>query len=382
MATEQSLLFSWTNVDRLPDLRRLELVLEALPDEALLAWLEEQRGHGRDDYPVRPMWRATVAGIVLQHESIESLIRELNRNPALLELCGFSPLDYQDKPKVKVGDDGKPRTTSPKPRSTVPGGHNFSRFLSSLVRLENKDPWIDGMVRQLREQLVAELPDFGEHLGYDGKAVDSHSTGRRKTGKTSDPDADWGKHETTGTDGKTGKLWVKSWFGLHVIADTKYEIPVAFSVTQASRAETRELDAMTDRLFEETPLLAGQDFSADRGLDSGPIKAKLEHCIRPLTHLMWREEKKDPDYHPDKPILRPLFDDNISERGEVLCKCPETNTERHMARLRSEPRRLRYSQVPLPGGGLRLRMRRAQPPGRRVPGREVRPHRPRRPGKA
>ena len=55
------------------------------------------------------------------------------------------------------------------------------------------------------------MPNFGKHLGYDGKAVDSHSTGPagRKTGKTSDPDAGWGKHETT------GKLWkkVKSWTG-------------------------------------------------------------------------------------------------------------------------------------------------------------------------
>ena len=66
--------------------------------------------------------------------------------------------------------------------STVPGSHNFSRFLSTLA--ESKDPWIGGMVWKLREQ-----------LGYDGKAVDSHSTGQvsRKTGKTSDPDANWGK---------------------------------------------------------------------------------------------------------------------------------------------------------------------------------------------
>ena len=148
MATEQSILFSWADVDELPDLRRLALVLEALPDEALLARLAERRGRGRDDYPVRPMWRATIAGIVLQHE--RSLVRELNRNPALLALCGFSPLDYQDKPKVRIDDDGKPRMSSSEPRSTVPGSHNFSRFLRSL--LESKDPWVDGMVRQLREQ--------------------------------------------------------------------------------------------------------------------------------------------------------------------------------------------------------------------------------------
>ena len=83
-------------------------------------------------------------------------------------LRGFSPLDYQDKPKVEADNDGKPRTTSPKPRSA--GSRNFSRFLRSL--LESEGPWVDGMVRQLRER--AELPDFGERLGYDGKAVDSH----------------------------------------------------------------------------------------------------------------------------------------------------------------------------------------------------------------
>ena len=64
------------------------------------------------------------------------------------ELCGFSPLDYQDKPKVKIDDDGKPRISSSEPRSTVPGSHNFSR----LSLLESKEPWVDVMVRQLREQ--------------------------------------------------------------------------------------------------------------------------------------------------------------------------------------------------------------------------------------
>ena len=102
---------------------------------------------------------------------------------------------------------------------------------------------------------------------------------------------------------------------------------MAFSVTQASRAETKELNG--DKLFEETPLLRCKDFSADRGLDSGPFKAKLwdRYGIRPLidTRLMWREEKNDPDYDPDKPIVRPLFDDNVYQRGEVLVLKPAPN---------------------------------------------------------
>ena len=38
------------------------------------------------------MWRAVIAGGVFQHASVESLLRELNRNPALLDLCRFNPL--------------------------------------------------------------------------------------------------------------------------------------------------------------------------------------------------------------------------------------------------------------------------------------------------
>ena len=57
-------------------------------------------------------------------------------------LCGFSPPDCQDKPKVD--DDGKP-VVSGTPQT---GSCNFSR----LSLLESKDPRVDGMVRQLREQ--------------------------------------------------------------------------------------------------------------------------------------------------------------------------------------------------------------------------------------
>ena len=47
-------LFSWKEIDDLGDLERLCLLLEHLPDEELMLTLEEHRGRGRDDYPVRP----------------------------------------------------------------------------------------------------------------------------------------------------------------------------------------------------------------------------------------------------------------------------------------------------------------------------------------
>ena len=99
MAATQSILFSWDNVEALPDLQRLELVFRYLPDQDIIAALQQMRGHGRNDFPVATMWRALLAGVVFQHESIESLLRELRRNPALLTLCEFDPVPLQSPPK-------------------------------------------------------------------------------------------------------------------------------------------------------------------------------------------------------------------------------------------------------------------------------------------
>ncbi len=88
----QPFLFTWEEIDELGDLERLQLVLNHLPDEKLMAVLEAKRGKGRDDYPVRATWNSILAGIVFQHESVESLRRELQRNGQLRGICGFNPL--------------------------------------------------------------------------------------------------------------------------------------------------------------------------------------------------------------------------------------------------------------------------------------------------
>ena len=352
MATRQSVLFSWDDVERLPELKRLGFVLDNLPDGDLVAALEARRGRGRDEYPVSAMWRALVAGMVFGHESSASLLRELGRNPALLSLCGFDPLGRQSAPKrtlARRADGAAEGVCEASPRRDgVPTAWAFSRFLSSVAELEERSGAVSGMVDALRRRLMAELPGCGRHLGYDGKAVPSKSTGRTsaRTGKTSDPDADWGRHETRGVDGRSGKAWtrVKSWFGygLHLIADVEHELPVWFEVERASRSEAKVLDAGVDELFGAEPELAAdcEDFCADRGLDAGPLKGKLwdAHGVRPLIDVreMWREEKEMPDRDPAKPILRPLSargDGNVlhSEKGEVFCRCPATGEERPMA---------------------------------------------------
>jgi hypothetical protein len=104
-AIAQTNLFSWDAIEARSDLDRLRLVVDHLPDERLVQYLEVMRAHGRDDYPVRAMWNALLAGIVFQHESLESLLRELARNPSLMDACGFDPLPIQRKPKPRVVTD-------------------------------------------------------------------------------------------------------------------------------------------------------------------------------------------------------------------------------------------------------------------------------------
>ena len=352
MATDRSMLFSWALVERLPELGRLGFVLDNLPDAPVVAALEAKRGRGRDEYPVAAMWRALVAGVVFGHESSASLLRELGRNPALLDVCGFDPLGRQAPTRRTVVRDASGSASvvheaQPR-RDGVPTAWAFSRFLSNVVDLEEETGAVSGMADALRRRLMDELPGFGRHLGYDGKAVASHSTGRADaaTGKASDPDADWGSHETSGVDRKTGKPWkkVKTWFGygLHLIADAEHEIPVWFKVEKASASEHRALSAGVDELFAKEPELAErcEDFCADRGLDGGPLKRRLWDVweVRPLIDVreMWREEKEMPGYDPSTSILRSLAADgggNVlhSEKGEVSCRCPATGAVRPMA---------------------------------------------------
>lgn len=353
-AMMQTNLFSWNAIEARSDLDRLKLVIDHLPAARLVQYLEVMRGHGRDDYPVQAMWNVLLAGIVFQHESLESLLRELARNPSLMDVCGFEPLPIQCKPKARVVRDPETGVSridvppTPEPVRAVPASWNVSRFLANVIELEETLGMISEMAVVLREQLMAVLPNFGQHLGFDGTDIASHSTGQthRASGLTSDPDADWGHHATQGVDERTGKAWrkIKRWFGygLHLIADTHYEIPVAFALTPASVSEQPTLRALIRATFAETPQLAERcrDFSADRGLDSAETKALLwdDYAIRPLidTRELWREEKNLPDYDPAKPITRPLDPtraDTIvhTEKGSLHCVCPVTGEHRDLA---------------------------------------------------
>ena len=277
----QKSLFCWNDLQNIGDLKRLKYVLENLPDDKIINYLTAQRGKGRNDYPIIAIWNSILAGIVFQHESIESLRRELLRNDRLREICGFDPLLPAE-------------TVVPKPR-------NYTRFLKNLMKISHL---IQEMFDLLVDQIKEVLPDFGNYLAHDGKAIQTFAKQKRngylsRDGRR-DVDANVGIKEYKGVD-KDGRLWkhTKTWFGykLHLIIDANYELPVAFELTKATVAEPPKAHELIDYLEENHPQILNdaEYFTSDRGNDDGKLINKLwrKHQIKPIIDI--RNLWKDPD---------------------------------------------------------------------------------------
>lgn len=304
----QQRLFGWEQIEELEDLKRLQLALEYMPDEALMQNMEKDRGNGRDDYPVRGMWNAIIAGIVYQHISIELLRRELKRNGQLRYLCGLSK---------------------------VPTASAFSRFIKKLFSMEEE---INSIFNKLVKDVSTLLPGFGTNLAIDGKAIQTVARLKGKDEKITpdgrrDTDADFGKKVYKGQR-EDGTAWEKviKWFGykLHLIVDADYELPVAFSVTKASAAEAPEAHKLLDQLNISHPeiLQNSQHLMGDKGYDDSKllIKAWEEHEIKPIIDIrnMWKDE--DPTR-----LLSGTTNIVYDYKGTVSCHCMETGKVREMA---------------------------------------------------
>lgn len=308
----QRSLFGWKDVEELGDLERLVLVLESLPDEALVKGMETARFKGRNDYPIRAVWNSILAGLVYQHPTIASLRRELQRNAQLRQVCGFDLW---------------------KGLAAVPPDYVYSRFLRKLMN--EYSHFVDEMFNELVGSLTELLPDFGGTLALDGKAIQSFASRKseEKPDGRRDVDGDWGKKVYKGVR-EDGSPWEKvtSWFGyrLHLIVDSKYELPVHFRLTKASLSEVKQAHGMIDDMTILHPMIAERccEFTADRGYDDGKLVAKLwdEHKIKPVIDI--RNCWQDPD------PTRLLGDyPNVAHdyKGTVYCYCPEEGTQRQMA---------------------------------------------------
>ncbi|MBI4861725.1 MAG: transposase [Candidatus Riflebacteria bacterium] len=291
--------------------------------------------------------------MVYQHPTIAALRRELSRNAQLRDVCGFDP---------KLGEEA------------VPTDSAYSNILRNII---NHEPMIREMFHILVAKLKELLPDLGEFLAMDGKALPSFAKGPKKKDETdqkpktnnpsdqssangagqqgpADPgvapataeepeeeddrrresDADWGVKKYRGMR-QDGSPWEKVvyWFGfeLHLLVDSQHEMPVNYKVTTASAPESPELLPMVKDTKERHPEIVEtcEELSADKGHDSEANIAGLwEEHIRAII-----DKRADWDKSKDK--TRPLFPDCVDNvvydvKGTVQCVCPATGETRPM----------------------------------------------------
>lgn len=330
MAIIPKSLFNWEEeIENLGDLKRLQIILETLPDEALMKKLQQGRGKGRDDFPLKAMWNLMIAGMVFGHTSIASLLRELRRNKQLVFVCGFG-------------------------FRKLPEAHNMSRFIRCLLKYEND---IREMFETLNQMIYKELADFGSELAIDSKWVDS-AANRRSDRK--DPD---GRSETEARKGfKTysgvrndGSAWEKvvSCFGfkVHLLVDAVYELPVAYQVTDAAASDITEGRKLIENLENHRPEVLDkcQYLMGDKGYDDTTLIGTLKNngvkaVIDKRTLWKAQKEKEVPGYK----------DTYYDETGNICCYTRDKGTRRRMAPNGYEKNRdaLRY-KCPAQAYGLK-----------------------------
>lgn len=314
----QKQIFSWEDIKEKGDLERLILVLENFPDETIVSKLDSIRNNGTNKYPVRPVWNSILAGIVFQHRSIESLRRELKRNGELRELCGFNLLFGVN---------------------AVPTASAYTRFLNNM--LDNAE-LIEDMFSKLVTEIAELLPDFGETIAFDGKAIESFANGDGKKNneknakpgdRRADEDADWGKHVHSGMN-SDGTMWqkIKTWFGykIHLIVDSKYELPIGYEVTKASKAEGPVMHQLLDDVCDSHQEILDRTIEAagDRGYDDTKLIIKLidEFKIKPVIDIrnMWKDGEKTKLVQGSENVV-------YNFKGEVFCICQKTGEQKCMA---------------------------------------------------
>jgi len=285
VAITQQTLIGWQAVEASGDLKILSHVLDHLGDEELLLALEAERAGRRDKYPLRAVWNAFLASIVLGHGTIAALIRELRRNAELRQVLGFDPM---------LGSEA------------VPPDYVFSRLLNKLVRHRAA---VERLFTSLVSRLFEELPDFGRHLVVDGKAIHS----RRK----SDGEAGAGRKTTT----DEGETVVFTWYGfkIHCLCDATHELPVAFEVTAANENDSPHLLPLVGKSFEEHGELAerAESLAADKCYDSGADKK----AIRETFGLWPIIPPRDLARGARKPLDEKRHDTiYVAPDGEVCCR--------------------------------------------------------------
>lgn len=258
-------------------------VLDTLDDEPIIARLLEYRPTGRPGWPLRSLWNAYVSAFYFGLRYTNDLIRLLEDEPALRDVCGF------------VEADG------------LPGRRTFNRF---ILRMGDHFDLIQDCANRLTTELKDVLPRFGEEIAIDATAVRTYSNPNKTskvTGEVTDTEARWGvKHSAKAKD----KEGTEFFFGykVHMVADATHDLPIGFTVTPANTSDSPEMREVMDKVLGTFDWFKPKAAMADRGYDA----------MENFTYLY--KKKIDPIIHIRKPTAEDkLYDGIYNEDAVPLC---------------------------------------------------------------
>ena len=283
-------------------------VLAELDFQELLFQLSLYRITGRRGYPLKALLNAYVASFYLNLAHTNDLIRRLEADSGLRDLCGFA--------------------------GRLPHRTTFNRFIK---RMSSHNDLVELSLLRLTEKLKALLPDLGDEVAVDSTAVRSHSNPWRKT--VSDPEARWGvKNSVKATKGKDG---TEFFFGykVHALADANYGIPLAQFVTPGNVNDNPHLRTLVEKGKQSYGWFSPKVVIADRGYDSGPNNDYLHgQEIIPIIHIR-RAQKKSGKSKEGESLHEGIYtSDGVPTCiGMVPMEFVKTNNEgHHLYRCRAE----------------------------------------------
>lgn len=220
MYIRQMTLISFEEIMEFQQETKLEMILSQIDVSKLAnSFRKPSNIKGPKGYEATPIIYALIAMQVEKIQKVKDLVLNLKQNPVLRYCCGFDVL-------------GK-----------VPSESTFSRFLVSLSEKQELAGLFYDLVLQAKDLNIID----GDHISIDSTKLDSYEAAKPKKDIIDDgTNPNWGmKRDTNGNNIR--------WFGwkLHILCDSKSELPLDILMTPASTYDGTVATDMIDDFLEK-----------------------------------------------------------------------------------------------------------------------------------
>ena len=203
MYIRQTTLFSFEEIIKFQKQTKLELILAQIGTSKLANTMKKSFiARGPKGYNPVNLLYALIAMQVEKITSIKSLVTRLKEDPVFRYSCGFDVL------------------------GRVPSESTFSRFINKLSNTEELQNLFHDLVIKAKKLGIID----GDHVSIDSTKLNSYEAAIPKKDIIDDgSNPNWGvKRDTNGNNIR--------WFGwkLHILCDSKSELPLDIMVTPAS----------------------------------------------------------------------------------------------------------------------------------------------------